>query len=134
MTKRERERERQEAWESIREPLAKCGPHGSATLEIRAVEFKSSKSGTTGHIEIRVWEVVNGRPEPTYWLTRNVAVALGIRFDARRETLTMGGYGYCRSTQIASHLAQKAGHPLMIRSINFFAGPNGWYPRPPEQH
>ncbi len=38
----------------------------------------------------------------------------------------MGGYGYCRATQVASDIARKLGKPIYVQSTGFFAGPNGW--------
>lgn len=125
--------ERAEARESLLGALQGCGPDGLGTLCITALTRRPSSSGVAEHCEVRLWEPDDqtGGPRPTLWLTRTIAKALGYRFNEKDETIVMGGYGYCRATQIASDLHKLCGYPLRVESLNYFAGPRGWYPKPP---
>jgi len=128
--------ERAEAREALLAPLRDCGPEGNATLEILCSSSEASSTGRTERIEIRVLRATDedgGRPRHAEWLTRNVARALGWRYSERHEALLMGGYGYCRATQVAEALARLVGHALFCDSVNFFGGPRGWHPAVPEK-
>lgn len=127
-----RKADREEARQSLLGALKVCGPDMGGTLVITRMFGRPSSSGITEHLDIRVWQVgEDGSPAPTMWLTRLACRALGYRFNESHETLVMGGYGYCRATQIASDLHKLCGHPLRVESLNTFAGPRGWYPEPP---
>lgn len=122
--------EKAETKARLLEELKACGPDGDSTLVITNIESRPSSSGITQYLEIRVWSVgEDGRPNATRWLTRLCCEAFGYRFNKRREALAMGGYGYCRATQLASQLHSLAGFPIRIESHNFFGGPCGWYPK-----
>ena len=124
-----RQRQSEEAKNNIRDAIRDCGPDGKATLEIISIERRPSSSGISDYIEVRVLRIGDdGRPAPVEWLTLNLCTAMGYRFNARREAISMGGYGYCRATQIADDITRTFGHPIRVESVNFFAGPRGWHP------
>ncbi len=132
-----KEREKAEALESIRDALTACGPSGTATLLIHDDGGRPSSTGRTHRLTVQVIRLrspgrdteSNGEPRPHIdeWLTFNVAKACGYSFSERHETITMGGYGYSRSHQIATHLSRLAGHALHVQTTGAtFAAPNGW--------
>jgi len=117
--------ERDEALTSLRVALAKCGPDGGSSLEIRYVGGGSSPTGRSDYYELRVWSVIEGRPQSRVWLTRMAAVALGLRFNKAREALLMTGCGYSKSSELADDLARVAGHPIFCVAPGAFGGPSG---------
>lgn len=121
-----------EARARLVEILAAVGPEGLGTLCIQSLEHKPSSSGITNYCELQVWEPGEDGPRPTLWPTRLACVALGYRFNPKREAISMGGYGYCRATQIASDLHKLCGHPIRVEALGYFAGPRGWYPKAPQ--
>lgn len=124
-------KEREEAQRSLLDSLKACGESGKATLVITELESKPSNSGRTHYLDLRVWEPGDdGAPRPAEWLTYIACKAKGWRFNPKREAISMGGYGYCRATEIASQLARLAGFPIRVESVNTF-GPRGWYPKAP---
>lgn len=135
-----KQREQAEAFDNIRDALAKCGPMGSATLLFIDDGGRPSSSGRTHYIEIHVLEnQADGRPtdtlrelcdslrpRTTYYLTINAAHALGYRLN-KADQIIMGGYGYSRTLQLASHLAARAGHALYCDTIGGGMGSTrGW--------
>jgi hypothetical protein len=141
MTKKQREQA--EAFERIREALDACGPSGTATLLIHDDGGRPSGSGRTHRLTVQVIRNrVSGhsggyaepserlkycRPVIAEWLTYNVAIACGYTFSKAHDAISMGGYGYSRSNQIATHLSRLAGHALHVQTTGAtFAAPNGW--------
>jgi len=128
MTKKQREAT--EAWERIADSIRDCGPEGKATLLIQSVGRRPSSGGITELINVEVMRMgEDGRPEIAEWLSFNVAKAFGYRFNQAVEAISMGGYGYCRASEIASDLARKAGFAVRVQSTGFAFGPNGWHPK-----
>ncbi len=131
-----RQREQAEALDNIREALDACGPSGTATLLIHDDGGRPSGSGRTHRLTVQVIRLAhssgaenNGEPRPVVaeWLTYNVAIACGYTFSKAHDAISMGGYGYSRSHQIATHLSHLAGHALHVQTTGAtFAAPNGW--------
>jgi hypothetical protein len=125
-------KEQAEAWERIADSIKACGPDGSATLMFESVGSRPSSSGRTEYIDVHVLRIGDdGRPAPSEWLAFNIALAFGYRFNRNHEAIAMGGYGYCRATQIVGDLARKAGHAIRVESHGFAFGPRGWHPKAP---
>ncbi len=125
-----KQREQAEAFERIKEALAACGPDGTATLLIHDDGGRSSSTGRTHRLTVQVIRTMLGpqpRPHVVDWLTFNVAKACGYTFSERHDAISMGGYGYSRPHQIATHLSRLAGHALHVQTTGAtFAAPNGW--------
>ncbi len=138
-SKKQREAERAEALENIRDALQACGPDGDATLLIIDDGGRPSNSGRTHKLELHVIRSVqvslprgvkatpmnDERPTIREYLTINVARLLGVRL-AKDDRILMGGYGYSRSLELATALARKAGHPIHVETIGGSFGARGW--------
>lgn len=121
-----------EAWGRIKDAIKACGPDGLATLEIRDIDSRADSSGRTHYLDARVWRIgEHGAPDCSEWLTYNLCLAFGYRFNKKREALGMGGYGYSREQQLASHIVLQAGHPIRVASPGSSFAPRGWFPAEP---
>lgn len=85
-------------------------------------DWRSNNSGLSCRIDVRLLE----GSRVTMWLTLNVADATGTRFNRKSETISMGGYGYSRSTHLAQDLARVIGKPIHCQTIGECFGANGW--------
>jgi hypothetical protein len=122
-----RAREQSDAWERLLPFLDPCtrktkAGKPKASLLFIVSGWRSTSSGLTAQIEVRTIEGA----EVTSWLTFNIAKALGRRFNRHRETISMGGFGYCRTYELASCLAQKLGKPIHCQTVGESMAPQGW--------
>ncbi len=135
-SKKQRETERAEALDNIRDALKACGPDGDSTLLIVDDGGRPSSSGRTHRLQVHVIEPTHTvgrpvgcrsvtRPRTTFFLSINAARVLGYRL-AKDESILMGGYGYSRSLEIAQGLARACGHALHVDSLGDSFGARGW--------
>lgn len=93
-----------------------------ASLLFIVSDWRPNNSGLSCKIDVRLIE----GSKVTMFLTYNVADATGTRFNRKTETISMGGYGYSRSTHLAQALAYMMGKPIHCQTIGECFGANGW--------